>query len=395
MWNPLKFASFAAMVLLMVSGSSRAADAAGEVETKTEPWATITATKDVKVGEEVTVTVTFAKEIITEPTMLTVDMHWWKGRERAGVIGRFGQPKKLKPGDTGPFVFKKKVPVKDGISAIAAAVTLSPDGSWTKKTHTTSVGVRVRPADSPAPENKKEPNAKADPAADAAPKTDAAQTDAAKADATKADATKTDGGGASATGVSRLFILSGQSNMVGFNPGDTFVPRLEQAFPGDRIVVVKDAENGQAINRWRHDLGKGDLYLRLMKRVNETTAEQTFASTTFVWMQGESDAVAGKASDYEKRLGGLINQLRKDLKAPNMTVVIGRISDYKNGEEQWDTVRAVQVKVAEADRLAGWIDTDDLNGDDNNLHYRDKSARAELGRRFASKAAELIRKTRE
>ncbi len=362
----------AVSVALMASASQAAADEA-EVETKKLDWGTVTVTKNPKVGEDVVVTLTLADGLVTEPTMLMVDMHWFKGANRAGVAGRFGAPKKLKAGETGPFTFKKEVPDKDGISAIAAVVTLSPDGSWDKKTHTTSVGVRVLPADKQATPATQ--NATAGPAADEAQATPAAA--------------------APATGPTRLFVLSGQSNMVGLNPDDTFVPRLKEAFPDQRIVVVKDAENGQAINRWHRDKGKGDLYLRLMKHVKETAGEQAFVSTTFVWIQGESDAMTGKSGEYENHLRGLIDLLRRDLKAPAMTVVIGRISDHKNGDEQWDAVRAIQVKIADADALAGWVDTDDLNGDDNSLHYRNKTDRAELGKRLASKAAELIRKSDE
>ncbi len=105
-------------------------------------WGTVTATKDPKVGQEAVVTITLAEGLVKEQTVLTVDMHWWKGQQRSGVAGRFGQ-RKLKPGDTGPFVFKKAVPDKEGIAAIAAVVSLSPDGSWAKKTKTGEVGMRV------------------------------------------------------------------------------------------------------------------------------------------------------------------------------------------------------------------------------------------------------------
>ncbi len=114
----------------------------GPSKTETFDWGTITATKDLKVGQEAVITVTLAEGIVTEATVLTVDMHWWKGQARSGVAGRFGT-RKVKPGETGPFVFKKEVPDKEGIAAIAAVVSLSPDGSWGKKTHTGELGMKV------------------------------------------------------------------------------------------------------------------------------------------------------------------------------------------------------------------------------------------------------------
>lgn len=191
-------------------------------------------------------------------------------------------------------------------------------------------------------------------------------------------------------GPARLFILSGQSNMVGLNPRDTFIPELEAAFPDHRIVVVKDAENGQPIGRWWKKGTTRDLYRRLMKAVDESTQGQTFDSVTFVWMQGEADARVAASALYAENLKGLIQQVRTDLNRPDLTAVIGRISDHQVGNPEWDGVRAAQVNVANDDPLAGWIDTDDLNGDDDNLHYRPLESRHELGLRFARHATELL-----
>jgi hypothetical protein len=55
----------------------------------------------------------------------------------------------------------------------------------------------------------------------------------------------------------------------------------------------------------------------------------------------------------------------------------------------WDMVREAQVKVAEDDPRVAWIDTDDLNGKKDGLHY-DKAGYAELGKRFAEAALKLI-----
>src|SRR5690242_13683253 len=72
-----------------------------------------------------------------------------------------------------------------------------------------------------------------------------------------------------ADGKVRLFILSGQSNMVRFDPNATFTPALKKAFPGDEILIVKSAEGGQPIARWYKGAGqRGDLYDLLLSKVN-------------------------------------------------------------------------------------------------------------------------------
>ena len=128
-----------------------------------------------------------------------------------------------------------------------------------------------------------------------------------------------------------------------------------------------------------------------MTKVKAATKNKSIDTIAFVWMQGESDAQRGLADTYEANLRGLIAQLRGDLKRPDVAVVIGRLSEFKNGQADWDKVRAAQVKVAETDPLASWVDTDKLNAPKVALHYSLKGYE-ELGRRFAAKAVELANK---
>jgi len=207
-------------------------------------------------------------------------------------------------------------------------------------------------------------------------------------------------GVAAGKGKVRLFILSGQSNMAGLKPEISFTPTLQKAFPGDEIVVVKSAQGGQPIRRWLKDwkgpdgievrtVKLGDLYETLMGQVQAASKDKTFDSVSFVWMQGERDARERLSSVYAKSLLGLIEQLRKDLKRPDMTVVIGRLSDCSKGDPSWDQLRKAQEEAVQKDKLSRLVDTDDLNGPNNGLHYT-KEGYAELGRRFAAKTIELL-----
>jgi lysophospholipase L1-like esterase len=56
-------------------------------------------------------------------------------------------------------------------------------------------------------------------------------------------------------------------------------------------------------------------------------------------------------------------------------------------------VRKAQVAVAEKNPRGAWVDTDDLNGPKDGLHYN-KEGYVELGKRFAEKAVELIHKAK-
>jgi hypothetical protein len=202
----------------------------------------------------------------------------------------------------------------------------------------------------------------------------------------------------------RLFILSGQSNMGKLDPDATFLPALRQAFPEDELVVVKSALGGQPIRRWYkawkpvapmseswNERENGDLYDVLMTKVRNSLGSRRPDSICFVWMQGERDAKTGHGAVYERSLAGLLGQLRADLGREDVYVVIGRISGHGLGAyADWELVRAAQVRVAQSDPLAAWVDTDDLDGPEHELHYTEQGYR-ELGRRFAQKAIALIR----
>ena len=198
----------------------------------------------------------------------------------------------------------------------------------------------------------------------------------------------------------RLFILSGQSNMAGLPPQVSFTPTVAKAFPDDEVIVVKDARGGQPIRQWYKTWKPaqgpapaklGVLYDRLMTKVKAAIEDKKVDTISFVWMQGERDAKEKHSTVYAESMKGLIEQLRADLKRDDVTVVIGRLSDHRKKDQHWDGVRAAQVKVAEDDPRVDWVDTDDLNGPNDGLHYN-KAGYAELGKRFAEKTIALLNK---
>ncbi len=47
-----------------------------------------------------------------------------------------------------------------------------------------------------------------------------------------------------------LFILTGQSNMAGLNPKESFIPAVTKEFGAENVIVIKYARGGQPIHRW-------------------------------------------------------------------------------------------------------------------------------------------------
>lgn len=199
-----------------------------------------------------------------------------------------------------------------------------------------------------------------------------------------------------------LLILSGQSNMDRLDPKVSFTPAVEAAFGKDNVIVVKDSKGAQPIRRWykkwkpaQGDEPKatGDLYDRLMTKVRSAIKDQRIASVTFIWMQGERDAKEKHGTVYAASLKGLVAQLAADLKRDDVNFVIGRINDYcmnNKSHPHWTLVREAQVETAKEMPRADWVDTDDLNGQKNDIHAT-KEGYATLGKRFAEKAISLIK----
>lgn len=206
-----------------------------------------------------------------------------------------------------------------------------------------------------------------------------------------------------------LFILSGQSNMNAINPEVAFLPALQQAFPEDELIVVKDAADGRSIRLWYRNWkpaaenqvieypaeATGMVYDRLMKEVRRRLGDKKPTTVTFVWLQGEYDGKAAAAgTPYEESLRGVLDQIQWDLGREDVNVVIGRINTYglsrSSERPYWGKVRLAQVSFAESYPRGAWVDLDDLG---TGIHYP-AEAYLQIATRFAEKAVALIRRTR-
>lgn len=203
-----------------------------------------------------------------------------------------------------------------------------------------------------------------------------------------------------------LFILSGQSNMQGLDPKVSFIPIVEKKFGQKNVLIVKDALGGQPIRRWipgwNDANGKeynptGDLYKRLLTKVKSSIHGKKLKSVSFVWMQGERDAREQHGTIYRESLKRLVNQIEHDLKMDSISVVIGRLSDFDMSDSRyphWTLIRKEQVAFSKSRKNSAWVDTDDLNGEIDDLHYT-KAGYKELGARFAHACIKLISSKKE
>ena len=205
-----------------------------------------------------------------------------------------------------------------------------------------------------------------------------------------------------------LFILSGQSNMARFKPALWFTPGINEALGADNVIVSFYAKGGQPISKWHkewksgngeNDPDAGKIYDAMMETTQAKIDREKIQTVTFIWMQGEADSKAQNSDVYLASLNGLKKQLEQDLKRTDLNFIIGRLSDsgfYRRRDKKrvenlhWEEIRKAQKSFADASQRAVWIDTDDLNGEKNELHLIKPGGYSMLGERYVDAALKLI-----
>ena len=115
-------------------------------------------------------------------------------------------------------------------------------------------------------------------------------------------------------------------------------------------------------------------------------------------MQGEADAKGDRVDVYAKSFRGLLKQLETDLDRNDINVIIGRLSDFgvkRRPSAAWKELRNVQMSLADENPRVVWVDTDDLNGKKDELHYVRPDGYRKLGERYVEAAGKLIEDNRK
>jgi hypothetical protein len=181
----------------------------------------------------------------------------------------------------------------------------------------------------------------------------------------------------------------------GFGPEISAAPLLAARHPDATIGVVKLARNGTSMGWDWSPYNVIGMYPELIDRVRASRRElQTLTGSPveiagFFWMQGESDALFKTgALTYASDLRTFIGSVRRDLDAPAMPFVIGRVLDLKH-INRWfkysDEVRRAQEKVHLSVARTYLISTDGLERDPKSPFHFDSRGTVDLGRRFVGR----------
>jgi len=235
-------------------------------------------------------------------------------------------------------------------------------------------------------------------------------------------------------GEMRLFILAGQSNMVGWAPipdGEKTDPRIylfgkdyrwriadhpiEDAFnqvdmvsenriagfgpamdfalasldrhPNIVIGLIPCAKNSSAIIQWQRDLSDQSLYGSCLKRAQAASVMGEISGLLF--FQGEEDALdpiqypqpEPHPGDWARLFSAFMADFRADLDQPNLPVIYAQLGSNSALADfpKWVIVKEQQASVTLP--MTDMIVTDDLPLMDG-LHFTTESYRI-IGKRFA------------
>jgi hypothetical protein len=165
---------------------------------------------------------------------------------------------------------------------------------------------------------------------------------------------------------------------IGVGLGKTFGAMVADAEPGAVIGLVPAAYGGSALDEWAPGQAH---YVAAVARAKEALKHGSLAG--ILWHQGESDRAPDKAATYTVRFAKMIAQLRADLEAQDVPVIVGEIGRFCPNAEP---VNAQIRRLPEFVPHCALVTTEGLEGRPEQpevLHFTTPAFR-ELGRRYAA-----------
>lgn len=170
----------------------------------------------------------------------------------------------------------------------------------------------------------------------------------------------------------------------GVGPGLAFGKAMAEKDPSVTIGLVPTAVGGTPLSRWSKG---GDLYENAVHRAKAAMKDGTLVGV--IWHQGESDTgTHEKADTYGKRLVKMFADLRADLGAPDLPIVVGELGQFFIHRTNGKPVPLAKVVDAALRDIpnhvphTGCVSSQGLKDKGDQLHF-DSASQREFGRRYA------------
>lgn len=189
-------------------------------------------------------------------------------------------------------------------------------------------------------------------------------------------------------------------NEVGFGPEISLGKQLANCL-GDTVALVKYSRNATSLAEdWNPALADS-LYYRMLARTSKAITDleargKTVRIAGFFWMQGEADASNKEfAENYRENLSYFIQTVRRDFKQPKLPFVYGMVHfgnqhTKPNGKTNCcgDIVRQAQKQVNESIAATAIVETNDLPLHADKIHFNSQGLIV-LGNRMAMSWVEI------
>jgi hypothetical protein len=172
--------------------------------------------------------------------------------------------------------------------------------------------------------------------------------------------------------------------IAGVGLGRSFAQALIAGRPSGSIGLIPAAFGGSALDEWK----PGSLhYTEAVRRTRAALRDGRLRG--ILWHQGEADAKEeGLAHSYAKRFEVFIRQLRADLDAPDVPVIVGELGRfYRNrpndGAKFAEVVVAELRKIPASVRHSAFVSSEGLTDKGDGVHFDTRSLQ-EFGTRYAA-----------
>lgn len=162
---------------------------------------------------------------------------------------------------------------------------------------------------------------------------------------------------------------------IGTGLGKTFGAVVADADPAAEIGLVPAAFGGSALDEWAPGQPH---YVNAVARAKAALRHGRLAG--ILWHQGEADSAPDKAATYAVRFAKMIAQLRADLDAQDVPVVVGETGRFR---ADGAAINAVLAQLPGFVPHCAFVSAEGLADKGDQIHFNSAAYR-ELGRRYAA-----------
>ncbi len=159
----------------------------------------------------------------------------------------------------------------------------------------------------------------------------------------------------------------------GTNLAESFAEKYAQKYDVDTGIICC-ADGGTSLDQWK----PGSLLLD-NAIFNCKLAQRTSTIAGVLWHQGENEASSGMYPQYREKFEIIMNTLRKELNLYDVPFLLGGLGDflphciYGDAFKDYQKVNEQLIEVAKHNKMTGYVSSEGLTANADNLHFNAKS----------------------